>query len=343
MSEFDQKKDPVTLTRLLLRDSRALKASGDFALLLQSIQLACKVIASATSKAGIANLWGSTLGGSENSSGDVQKKLDVLANEVFVNSLSFVGSVAILGSEESEDPYIIRGTKGKYSIVFDPLDGSSNIENCGPIGSIYGIYREDHQPKVGEIEDEAAEIKAATQLLLKPGRTLIAAGYALYGPSTVMVLATANGVNSFTLDPTIGEFILTTENIKIPKTGSTYSINEGNALSWDKATTAYIHKCKERTYRARYIGAMVADVHRTLITGGIFSYPGDIKSPNGKLRLLYEVNPMSFIIDKAGGKSTTGKMNPLDIQPTELHQRVPVWLGSSDMVDEVEAFYKEHQ
>lgn len=349
MSEFDQKKDPITLTRLLLRDSKKLGASGDFAILVQSLQLACKVIASATSKAGIANLWGNTLGGAENSSGDVQKKLDVLANDVFVNSLSFCDMVSIMGSEENEEPYILKGTKGRYSIVFDPLDGSSNIDVNVGVGSIFGIYKEKptetvHQPAETDEEKKKVEIEAAKKLLLKPGRELISAGYTVYGPSTMLVLATDLGVNTFTLDPTIGEFILTTENAKVPTKGSIYSINEGNSLHFDKATTAYIQQCKERSYRARYIGSMVSDVHRTLTVGGIFAYPSDAKSKNGKLRLLYEVNPMSYIISKAGGKCTTGVglKNPLDIQPEELHQRCPIWLGSADMVSEVEEFYRQN-
>jgi len=336
MSEFDQKKDPITLTRLLLRDSKNLGASGDFVILLQSIQLAVKVISCATSKAGISNLYGSTLGGAENSSGDVQKKLDILANDVFVNSLSFCDMVSIMGSEENEEPYILQGTKGKYAVVFDPLDGSSNIDNNVGVGSIWAVYKD------GPVtESTSNNPEAAKQLLLKPGRQLISAGYAVYGPSTLLVLATSLGVNVYTLDPTIGEFILTQENARVPEDGSIYSINEGNSLLWDKATQAYVHKCKERQNRARYIGSMVSDVHRTLTVGGIFAYPGDIKSKNGKLRLLYEVNPMSFIIEKAGGKSTTGRCNPLDIQPTELHQRCPVWLGSTKMVEEVEQLYKE--
>jgi fructose-1,6-bisphosphatase I len=336
MSEFDQKKDPITLTRLLLRDSKQLGASGDFAILLQSIQLAVKVISSATSKAGISNLYGSTLGGAENSSGDVQKKLDILANDVFVNALSFCDMVAIMGSEENEEPYMLQGTKGKYSVVFDPLDGSSNIDNNVGVGSIWAIYK--HDPKNTKTTNDPEEAK---QLLLKPGRQLISAGYAVYGPSTLLVLATSFGVNVYTLDPTIGEFILTQENARVPENGSIYSINEGNALFWDKPTRAYVHKCKERQNRARYIGSMVSDVHRTLTVGGIFAYPGDEKAKNGKLRLLYEVNPMSFIIEKAGGKCTTGTASPLDITPTELHQRCPIWLGSAKMVEEVEQLYKE--
>lgn len=227
MSEFDQKKDPITLTRLLLRDSKKLGASGDFAILLQSIQLAVKVIASATSKAGISNLYGASLGCSANSSGDVQKKLDILANEVFVNSLSFCDMVSIMGSEENEEPYILKGTQGKYSVVFDPLDGSSNIDVNVGIGSIFGIYKESPIPipsSSPQSTDPTAhhkhtpeEIIAAKQLLLKPGNQLISAGYAVYGPSTLLVLATSLGVNVYTLDPTIGEFILTLENAKVPK------------------------------------------------------------------------------------------------------------------------------
>lgn len=331
-AEFEQKKNPITLTRLLLSDSKEMGASGDFVILLQSIQLAIKVIASATAKAGISNLYGISGTQTANSSGDVQKTLDVLANDIFVNSLSFCNQVKIMGSEECEEPYILH-TKGKYAVSFDPLDGSSVISSNGPTGSIFGVSR--------ALDIDGSANPCAS--LLKAGRDLVAAGYALYGPSTMLILATSRGVNSFTLDPTIGEFILTESNIKIPSKYPIYSINEGNSLHFDAPTAKYIQQCKEQSFRARYIGSMVGDVHRTLVCGGIFGYPGDKKSPKGKLRLLYEVAPMSFIIEKAGGKATTGTGSPLDVVPTSLHERCPIWLGSTEMVNEIEQLYKELQ
>lgn len=328
--EFERNRNPVTLTRFLLSErKRFTGATGDFTMLLQSIQLAVKVIASATHKAGIANLYG--LAGNENSSGDEQKKLDVLSNDVFVNCCAFSDQVYIMGSEEEDKPIIVDDTKGGYAIVFDPLDGSSNIDCNVGVGSIWGIYQKDAKSdKPTSVDD-----------LLKPGNQLVAAGYALYGPATTIVLTTGRGVHGFTLDPSIGEFIYTHKHMRVPTQGKIYSINEGNADHWDAPTAQWVSLEHQRQHRGRYIGSMVSDVHRTLLYGGVFSYPADANNPAGKLRLLYECNPMAFIMEQAGGRATTGTERILDIVPKTLHQRCPVWLGSSGMVDEVIALYKK--
>jgi fructose-1,6-bisphosphatase I len=302
-------------------------------MLLQSIQLACKVIARATAKAGIANLYG--VAGNQNTSGDDVKKLDVLANEVFINTLTFSGEVYIMASEENKDPIILEEQAGGYAIVFDPLDGSSNIDANVSVGTIFGIYRKD--PK--------RDHKTSARDVLKPGTELVCSGYAVYGASTMIVLTTGLGVNGFSLDPTLGEFILTHPNIKIPRKGSIYSINEGNAGSWDEPTRAFVASCKQKNKNgkpktARYIGSMVADVHRTLLYGGIFCYPADAQNVNGKLRLLYECNPIAFLCEQAGGKATTGTKRILDIQPKAVHERTPIFCGSFDDVTQVEALYK---
>lgn len=341
-TEFEQNKDPITLTRVLLRDSKKIGASGDFAILLNSIQLAIKVISSATSKAGIIHLHGIHGSGNNqsagiNQSGDVQKKLDVLANDVFINALSFSDQVRIAASEEDEEAVVFKGSSSKYSVVFDPLDGSSLIDCDGCIGTIFGIYKND------EMNDE--EINANPQkLILKKGRSLVAAGYVVYGPATIFVLATeTGGINEFTLDSTIGEFVITKSDLRLPTPHTNiYSTNTGNTKLFDAATKEYIDLCNDRVYSARYSGSMVGDIHRTICYGGIFLYPGTTKAPNGKLRLLYEVNPISYIIEKAGGKATTGLQNPLDVQPEHIHQRIPIFVGTKSMVEEVEALYKKH-
>jgi fructose-1,6-bisphosphatase I len=326
-------RDPITMTRFLLQERLQFsEATGQFAMVLQSIQLACKAIANATKKAGIAQLHG--ISTAVNSSGDEQKKLDVFANECFINCLTFSDHVYIMCSEENEEPIIVGNKTGGYAIVFDPLDGSSNIEANISVGTIFGIYKKDKQtPEHPSVKD-----------LLKPGRELLAAGYALYGSATILVLSTGRGVNGFTLDPVLGEFILTHRDIRIPRQGKIYSINEGNSESWDDATRAFVQQCKKKPNpkSARYVGSMVADVHRTLLYGGIFCYPGDVKNPDGKLRLLYECNPMAFLIEQAGGKATTGTQRVLDVQPTKLHQRKPIFCGSADDVTMVEQFYQQY-
>ena len=268
--------------------------------------------------------------------GEDQKKLDVLSNEIMINALKASGKAAVLVSEEDDEAIFVNDSadkNGKYCVVFDPLDGSSNIDAGVNIGTIFGIYLVKDGSK-GTLED-----------VLRPGREMVAAGYCMYGSSANMVISTGNGVNGFTLDNQIGEFILTHPNIKIPPRGKIYSINEGNASYYHEPVLNYLESIKfpkgdRKPYSARYIGSMVADVHRTLLYGGIFGYPDDKKSKAGKLRMLYEAFPMSYLTEQAGGKATTGKQRVLDVQPESIHQRCPIFLGSKEDVEELESFYK---
>lgn len=323
--------DLMTITRYVLNEqSKYPESRGDFSILLSHIVLGCKFVCSAVNKAGLANLIG--LAGETNVQGEDQKKLDVLSNEVFVKALISSGRTCILVSEEDEEATFVEASKrGKYCVVFDPLDGSSNID-CGvSIGTIFGIYTvQDHEPSLDDV--------------LQSGKHMVAAGYCMYGSSCTLVLSTGNGVNGFTLDPFLGEFILTHPEIKIPNKGKIYSVNEGNAKNWDRPTATYVNRCKfpedgSSPKSLRYIGSMVADVHRTLLYGGIFLYPADKKSPNGKLRVLYEVFPMSFLMEQAGGQAFTGKQRALDLVPTKIHERSPIFLGSYDDVEEIKALY----
>ncbi|KAK9740840.1 hypothetical protein RND81_03G064500 [Saponaria officinalis] len=324
--------DLMTITRHVLNEqSKHPESRGDFTILLSHIVLGCKFVCSAVNKAGLAKLIG--LAGETNVQGEEQKKLDVLSNEVFVKALISSGRTCILVSEEDEEAtFVDPALRGKYCVCFDPLDGSSNID-CGvSIGTIFGIYsvKDVNNPTLDDV--------------LQSGKDMIAAGYCMYGSSCTFVLSSGAGVNGFTLDPSLGEFILTHPDIKIPKKGKIYSVNEGNAKNWDSPTAKYVEKCKFPTDSSspkslRYIGSMVADVHRTLLYGGIFMYPGDKKSPNGKLRVLYEVFPMSFLMEQAGGQAFTGKQRALDLIPTKIHERSPVFLGSYDDVEDIKALY----
>jgi len=324
-------RDPYTLTRWILQEQQKYKNSkGDLSILLNSIQLACKIISRAASGAGIYSLYGLT--GEENKSGDEVKKLDIFSNDAMVNCISFSGKVPCMASEENEEAIIIKDCdEPKYVVSFDPLDGSSNIDANVSVGTIFGIHR-------------VVDPKNPTESLLQKGRDLVSAGYCMYGDATVLVLSMGDSVNGFTLDTSIGEFILTHKNIKIPKKGGIYSINEGNAASFDKALETYVEECKKpkkgKAKKARYIGSMVADVHRTLLYGGIFMYPGNQSNPRGKLRLLYELGPMSFLVEAAGGRAIDGQKDVLDLQPQSIHERAPVFLGSADDVTELEQLYK---
>jgi len=327
--------DLLTLTRhLIYSQKNHTGATGDFTLLMASIQLGCKFVSTNVKRAGLANLTG--LAGHQNITGDDQKKLDVLSDEVFVNSLRSCGCVNVMVSEEQENAILVTdgAMRGGYSVVFDPLDGSSNID-CGvSIGTIFGIYHTNH-PKGTKAD------------VLRPGREMVAAGYAMYGASTQMVLSYGAGVHGYTLDPALGEFILTHENIRIAERAAIYSVNEGNSIYWDEPTRKFVDKLKNpseggKPYSARYIGSMVSDIHRTMLYGGIFMYPGDSKSPKGKLRLLYECFPMAYLVEQAGGRATTGTTPILDIVPTDIHERSPIFLGSRLDVEEVEALYKAH-
>ncbi|TYI39184.1 hypothetical protein ES332_A02G079800v1 [Gossypium tomentosum] len=324
--------DLMTITRFVLNEqSKYPESRGDFTILLNHIVLGCKFVCSSVNKAGLAKLIG--LAGEINIQGEEQKKLDVLSNEVFIKALVSSGRTCILVSEEDEDAIIVEPSKcGRYCVVFDPLDGSSNIDCVVSIGTIFGIYmvKDDHEPTLADV--------------LQPGKQMVAAGYCMYGSSCTLVLSTGKGVNGFTLDPSLGEFILTHPDIRIPKKGKIYSVNEGNAKNWDGPTAKYVENCKfpkdgSPSKSLRYIGSMVADVHRTLLYGGTFMYPADKKSPSGKLRVLYEVFPMSFLMENAGGQAFTGKQRALDLVPTKIHDRSPIFLGSYDDIEEIKALY----
>ncbi|KAJ1371993.1 Fructose-1,6-bisphosphatase [Parelaphostrongylus tenuis] len=327
--------DSMTLQRFILAQQRNHPtATGDFTNLLTSLLTAVKAIASATRKAGLAQLYG--IAGSTNVQGEEVKKLDVLSNELMINMLKSSYTTCALLSEENEELIKVEKSKqGNYFVAFDPLDGSSNIDCLAPIGTIFGIYR---KKSGGDVTMDD---------VLRPGREMVAAGYALYGSATIVVFTTGNGVNGFTLDPSIGEFILTHPNMKCKPKGSIYSINEGYTATWSKGIAEYIRTRKEdqpgrKAMGQRYVGSMVADVHRTLLNGGIFLYPATASSPNGKLRLLYECNPMAMILEQAGGVATTGKMRILDIVPKKIHERAPVILGSRDDVTEAMEFIKKY-
>ena len=312
-------------------------ASGELTRLLNDIVIASKIVNREVNKAGLADILGATT--QENIQGETQQKLDVFADDQFIAALKNGGEACGIASEENDDFLAfdsLRSKNGKYIVAFDPLDGSSNIDVNVSIGTIFSIYR-----RVSEVGTLATEAD-----FLQKGENQVAAGYVIYGSSTMLVYTTGNGVNGFTLDPSIGEFCLSHPNLTIPKNGKIYSINEGNLAYCSDAINNYIAYCKEidkptnRPYSARYIGSMVADFHRNMIKGGIFIYPETTKAPKGKLRLLYECNPMAFLMEQAGGIASTGKHRIMEIEPEELHQRVPTIMGSKNMVKELLSLYK---
>ncbi|XP_031838078.1 fructose-1,6-bisphosphatase [Nomia melanderi] len=331
-SSFDS--DCMTLTRFVLAEQRKIPAAtGDLSQLLNSIQTAVKAVSSAVRKAGIANMYG--IAGAQNIQGEEVKKLDVLSNELFVNMLTSSFTSYMLVSEENANAIEVELEKrGKYIICFDPLDGSSNIDCLVSVGSIFGIYKKPEPP----IEPMLANA-------LQPGKNMVAAGYALYGSATMIVLSIGHGVNGFTYDPAIGEFILTERNIRVPPRGEIYSINEGHEGAWDTAIKDYVRSKKYPTngkpYSARYVGSMVADVHRTIKYGGIFLYPATKSHPSGKLRLLYECIPMAYILKEAGGMASNGEIDILEVVPENIHQRSPIFLGSRQDVQEVLRYIRE--
>jgi fructose-1,6-bisphosphatase I len=312
---------------LLQMQRRQVGATGDFTGLFHQIALAAKIIASQVSKAGLANILGLT--GDVNVQGEEVQKLDIFANNTLVRCVQQGGHVCVMGSEEVEEPIPVppQYPKGKYVLQFDPLDGSGNIDINASIGTIFSIHRRKTPGNgPGTIVD-----------CLQPGRDIVAAGYVIYGSSNMFVYSAGQGVHGFTFDPAIGEFFLSHENLRIPTRGDTYSINEGNYHKWDAPVRAWVDWVKRdegdrKAYKLRYIGAMVADFHRTLLRGGIFVYPPDRKNASGKLRLLYEASPLAFVCEQAGGAATDGQTAIRDVVPTQLHQRTPLYIGSPDDV-----------
>lgn len=310
-------------------------ATGQLSNLFRDIGLAAKRVNVEVNKAGLVDILGDA--GSVNVQGEDVKKLDVYANNQFIGVLKHGISCAGVGSEENDDIVIFddeKSNNSKYVLLMDPLDGSGNIDVNVSIGTIFSIYR-----RVSELSKPCT-----IDDFLQPGNKQVAAGYIIYGSSTMLVYATRRGVNGFTLDPSIGEFSLSHPDIKCPESGKIYSVNHGNFFQYNEPTRTYINVCQKKDkntggpYTQRYIGSMVADVHRNLIKGGIFMYPGTTDKPKGKLRLLYECNPFAFIAEVAGGKATNGEQRILDVQPTELHQRTPFYIGSKLMMEELETY-----
>ena len=310
-------------------------ATGELSSLLSSIGLASKVVNREVNKAGLVDITGAA--GNENIQGEEQQKLDVYADQKFSLALEALGEVCGIASEEQDDFVAFNSEiafNGSYVIMIDPLDGSSNIDVNVSIGTIFSIYKRVTQP------GDKVEMKD----FLQKGTEQVASGYVIYGSSTMLVYTTGKGVNGFTLDPSLGTFYLSHPDMRTPEDGKIFSINEGNLNSFQQGVKDYVGYCKEsdkatnRPYSARYIGSLVADFHRNLLKGGIYIYPATEKAPNGKLRLLYECNPLAFLIEQAGGKATDGKRRIMEIDPTELHQRVPYFIGSKNMVEKAESF-----
>jgi fructose-1,6-bisphosphatase I len=318
----------TTIERFILdQEDRYPEATGELSNLLYDIALAAKIIAAAIRRAGLVNILGKQ--GAQNVQGEEQQKMDVLANETIKNSLKHTGRVCVMGSEEDKDiiPVPPESSAGKYAVLFDPLDGSSNIDVNAAVGTIFSIYRRVSMEGRGTAAD-----------VLQPGCRQVAAGYVMYGSSTMLVYTTGQGAHGFTLDPTIGEFLLSHERIITPRVGTYYSVNESNFGRWDRAVQAAVRGLKGdmpdglAPKNSRYIGSLVGDFHRNLINGGVFLYPADSRNPGGKLRLLYEASPMAFIAEQAEGSATDGLNRILDIVPTALHQRVPLVIGSREDV-----------
>ena len=327
-----------TLEQFIIeREAESPGSKGQFSRLLRDMAVAAKMVERDVRKAGLVDLFGET--GTINVQDEEQKKLDVLAHEAFVRALRRGGEVCLIGSEEHAEaiPLLFDDCQGKYVVLFDPLDGSTNIDVNISIGTIFSIYRipDDH---VGRVTIESA---------LQCGRQQVAAGYIVYGSSTILVYTTGNGVNGFTLDPSIGEFLLSHPDIRTPERGNIYSINEGNYNSWDEGVKEYIKWMQTeapddepaRPYTTRYIGSFVADFHRNLMKGGVYIYPANERNPNGKLRLMYEANPLAFIVEQAGGRAETGHGPVLDVEPEALHDRTPLYIGSPAMVEDALAFH----
>jgi len=328
-----------TLTAFIVeKQSEFPGASGELTRLLNDIGTAAKFVNREVNRAGLGEVMG--YAGEVNVQGEEQKKLDVFANDQFIAALQDGGQCCAIGSEENEEIIILDNEvsrRGKYVVAIDPLDGSSNIESNVSIGTLFSIYQRTTVRGVATLED-----------FLQPGRNLVAAGYVLYGSSTVLVYTTGFGVHGFTLDPSVGSFILSHPDMKYPEKGNIYSVNEANYIYFPEGVKNYIRYCQEddaatlRPYSTRYIGSMVADFHRNLIRGGIFIYPGTKKSKHGKLRLLYECNPVAFLAEQAGGKASDGFRRILDIMPGELHQRSPLFVGPVNMVEKAESMMQQY-
>lgn len=333
----------TTLTQFIIEEQRRIPgATGDFTSLLNDITTACKKIACAVNRGGLIGILGSA--DTENVQGETQKKLDVISNDVMINALEWTGHLAGMASEEMDDPLPIPEAypKGKYLILFDPLDGSSNIDVNVSVGTIFSILRAPEGCENPSVED-----------FLQPGTEQVCAGYAVYGPAAMLVLTTGHGVNGFTLDRSIGEFILTHPDMRIPEETSEFAINMSNQRFWEAPVKRYVDECiagkegpRGKDFNMRWVASMVAEVHRILTRGGVFMYPLDeklkSKGQTGKLRLMYEANPMSFIVEQAGGASTTGRERIMGLKPGDLHQRVPVVLGSKSEVDRLTAYHMEN-
>ncbi len=329
----------VTLTQFIIqRQSEYPHAKGALTRLLNDIATAAKIVNREINAAGLVDILGSS--GKENVQGEAQKKLDVFANDMFITALKGGGECCAIASEENEKVISFSNEfseLGKYVIAMDPLDGSSNIDSNVSIGTIFSIYRRITEVGGGTIED-----------LLQPGVNLVASGYIIYGSSTMLVYTTGKGVNGFSLDPSVGIFCLSHPDMRFPEISNIYSINEGNYIYFPEAVKQYIKYCQQddessgRPYTSRYIGSLVADFHRNLIKGGIFLYPGTKKMPDGKLRLLYECNPIAFLAEQAGGKASNGFKRIMEINPQTLHQRAPLFVGSRRMVEKVESYIQKY-
>ncbi len=318
----------ITLQGHILRQqSQFPEASGTLSWILSALSISSKMIASHVRRARLQNVLGAA--GAENVQGEQQQKLDVIANDILLRTLGGRDGVAIVASEENEEPVILREEadgERRYCVLFDPLDGSSNLDVCGGVGTIFSILRYDRRAR-----DAHASV-------LQAGAQQVAAGYVLYGPSTVFMLTVGQGVDMFVLDPDFGAFMLVERGLRTPAANKSYSVNEGNRRSFPAGFQQYLDWAQDNGYSSRYVGSMVADVHRILLKGGVFMYPPTKKAPQGKLRLMYEANPMAMLIEQAGGKALTAPgQRILDVPPQDIHQRVPVILGSADEVDHVVA------
>jgi fructose-1,6-bisphosphatase I len=328
-----------TLGEFIIEKQEEFKySSGELSRIINSIRLAAKVVNYKVNKAGLVDIVGAA--GDQNIQGEDQQKLDVYANNVFIQTLINREIVCGIASEENDDFITVAGSdnthSNKYVVLMDPLDGSSNIDVNVSVGTIFSVYR--------RVTPVGTPVTSAD--FLQPGTQQVAAGYVIYGTSTMLVYTTGHGVNGFTLNPAIGTFYLSHPNMQFAKDGNIYSINEGNYVHFPQGVKDYIKYCQleegDRPYTSRYIGSLVSDIHRNMIKGGIYIYPTSSKSPNGKLRLLYECNPMAFIAEQAGGKASNGFGRIMEIQPTELHQRVPFFCGSYNMVEKAEEFMAKY-